>query len=199
MFIILDISGMKYVGVILCLLMIAKTNGQDALPPAKFMGIEMRGNVDEFSGMLKKKGFQLIENTDEGQLLKGDFAGESVKVLVSGKEKVYAIGVFFHDQSEWIPLKKKYFNYKERLISKYGNPLSHSEEFSGSFVDGLEMSSIHKGEIEYYSKFEQSLTSGRIALSITKSPFEEYSGCLMLIYVDEKNLIEKQKEDNDDL
>jgi len=90
-----DIRVMKYLGVILCLLIVAKTHAQDALPPAKFMGIEMRGSIDEFSEKLKKKGFELIEGADKSLLLKGDFAGETVKVAVIGKEKVYGVGVFF--------------------------------------------------------------------------------------------------------
>ena len=190
---------MKYLGVILCLLIVAKTNAQDALPPAKFMGIEMRGSIDEFSDKLKKKGFELIEGADKSLLLKGDFAGETVKVAVIGKEKVYGVGVFFADQSEWIPLKNQYYNYKKRLISKYGTPITQKEEFVGTFVDGLEMISIGKGEIDYHSKFKQSQTSGIVGLSITKSPFEAFSGCLILMYVDEKNLTEKRKQDNDDL
>ena len=190
---------MKYLGVILCLLIVAKTNGQDALPPAKFMGIEMRGSIDEFSDKLKKKGFEFIEGTDKSLLLKGDFAGETVKVAVIGKEKVYGVGVFFADQSEWIPLKNQYYNYKKRLISKYGTPTTQNEEFVGSFVDGLEMISIDKEEIDYQCEFRQSQTSGVVRLSITKSPFKAFSGCLILMYVDEKNLTEKQKEDNDDL
>ncbi len=69
------------------------------------MGIEMRGNIDEFRIKLKpKKGFELIEGADKSLLLKGDFAGETVKVAVIGKEKYYSVGLFFADQSEWIPL-----------------------------------------------------------------------------------------------
>ena len=190
---------MKYLGVILCLLIVAKTNAQDALPPATFMGIEINGSIDEFSNKLKKKGFKLVDVIEGGQLLRGNFAGESARIFVEGKENVYSVFVLFDDQANWMPLKSKYFNYKNRLISKYGEPLTEKENFYGSMVDGLEMSKIDKGEINYISTFRQKQSSGIVSLSIGKSPSKYFSGCVSILYADAKNTKAKRKEDNDDL
>ena len=190
---------MKYLGVILCLLIVAKTNAQDALPPATFMGIEINGSIDEFSNKLKKKGFKLVDAVEGGQLLRGNFAGESAKIFVGGKENVYSVFVLFEDQANWVPLESKYFNYKNRLISKYGEPLTEKENFYGDMVDGLEMYKIDKGEINYISTFRQIKSSGLVSLSISKSPLKYLSGCVSILYADEKNTNAKRKDDNDDL
>ena len=66
-------------------------------------------------------------------------------------------------------------------------------------VDGLEMYKIDKGEINYISTFRQIKSSGLVSLSISKSPLKYLSGCVSILYADEKNTNAKRKDDNDDL
>lgn len=191
---------MKYIGVILCLLMIAKTNGQDALPPAKFMGIEMGVGIKAFKRELEKKGMEFLSES-EFHRFRGNFAGQNALISVSGNDKhIITVLVDFTDESNWEPLKNQYIRFKELLNSKYGEPLEEVEEFLSPYEDGHnEMLAIDKGKFTYRTKFKQTGTNGVVALGIHRSFFRNYEGHVSIVYANMSAWKEKVSDDYGDL
>ena len=191
---------MKYLGVILCLLIVAKTNGQDALPPATFMGIEMSIGIKAFKRELEKKGMEFLSES-QFHRFRGNFSGQSAEISVSGNDKhIIAVIVDFTDESNWQPLKMEYIRYKKQLSLKYGDPYEEVEEFLSPYEDGHnEMLAIDKGKFTYRSKFKQTGTNGVVALAIHRSYFGSNEGHVSIVYANMSAWEEKVSDDYGDL
>ena len=154
-----------------------------------FKGVPLDGTLNEYVLKMKKSGF-IQRATKEGLvILEGDFASyKNCTVGVStlkSKDLVNKIVVLFPEQDSWSALSSNYFNLKELLSQKYGQPSDSREEFQSHTPDndGSKMTAVELGYCKYYSTYETE--NGTIQLSIdTKG----YKNCFVtLAYFDKIN------------
>jgi hypothetical protein len=102
--------------------------------------------------------------------LEGDFASyKNCTVGVStlkSKDLVSKIIVLFPDLEIWSSLSSNYFNLKEMLTEKYGQPAESKEVFQSDTPDndGSKMTYVQLGHCKYYTIYETD--KGTIELSI---------------------------------
>ena len=166
-----------------------------------FKGIPIDGSLTEFVGKLEKDGFTLIETSDEYAFLEGDFAAyKNCYVGISTlkqKDLVSKINVIFPNRTTWSALSANYFELKELLIEKYGEPEKAVENFNSNMRLDDDLSKMYEARLNrcnYVSTFD--LANGGIVLSIEN---DEMSGSfVMLVYFDKNNSeIIKQKAKDD--
>lgn len=122
-------------------------------------------------------------------LLEGDFAGyKGCTIGVSTlkqKDLVCKIVVIFPKLETWSQLTTNYFNLKEMLTVKYGEPSCVIEKFDGyePSDDGSKMSSVKLDHCKYYTTFETA--RGTIQLNIGHESV--YSCFVVLSYFDKIN------------
>lgn len=164
-----------------------------------FKGVPIDGTLMEYVSKMKQSGFILIRTEDGVAMLEGEFAGYKDCIVgvstLKGKDLVSKITVIFPNQKSWSPLASNYFNLKEMLIEKYGQPSKSIEKFS-SFKpddDGSKMTQVHLDACNYVTTFETD--KGSIELSIKGDLSSAY---VVLSYFDKINsnvIREKAKGD----
>lgn len=167
-----------------------------------FKGIPLDGTLDQYVVKMKQNGFKHINTNDGIAMLQGDFAGyKDCHVSISTlrqKDLVYKIGVLFPEKETWSTLSGNYFELKNMLTEKYGNPLDVVEKFdrqSEPRDDNYKMYEVRFDRCKYYSIWQTD--RGEIQLSI------EHNGttsCFVkLAYLDKINGATIKKQALDDL
>jgi hypothetical protein len=150
---------------------------------------------------MRQSGFKLLRTEDGVAMLQGDFAGyKDCYVGVSTlkqKNLVYKIGVVFPNRDTWSTLSGNYFNLKQMLTEKYGDPSDVVEKFdtySQPDDDNEKMYEVQFDRCKYYSIWNTD--KGEIQLSIDH---ESVTSCFVtLIYFDKINgaIIKRQSIDD---
>lgn len=145
-----------------------------------------------FSALDEKQPFNRAEILKEGYAtLKGDFAGyKNCKVNVStleDKDLVSSVMVSFPDRDTWSTLSSDYFDLKEMLTTKYGNPSKSNEEWKEGEPSGddYKMYAVGDNECKYESTFETDKGTIRLAIYHDNSSF--WDEFVMLTYIDKIN------------
>ena len=129
----------------------------------KFMGIPMEGPLDDFSDKIIAKGFQFeMVNDNNLTILQGIFAGHQASVLLQPNRNndIYRVQVIFGDGknyfTSWEKISSLYYELKDLLISKYGQPEECTEKFVGKEPkrDYHKMLAVAQEKCDYYCIFE---------------------------------------------
>lgn len=168
-----------------------------------FKGVPIDGKLVDYVSKMKQSGFTHIQTEDETALLKGDFAGyKDCYVGVSTlkqKDLVYIIAVIFQAKDTWSKLSTNYFDLKQMLTEKYGEPSDAVEKFDvPSYAqphdDQDRFYNVKTEKCKYYSKWQTE--KGIIHLSIDHN---DETGCFVKLgYFDKINgaiINEKAKSD----
>lgn len=167
-----------------------------------FKGVPIDGTLNEYIIKMKQNGFRFIQTKDGTALLKGDFAGYKdcyigVSTLTQ-KDLVHKIAVVFSDKDTWSKLSTNYFDLKQMITEKYGNPLDVVEKFdsdSESMDDDSKMYQVKFDNCKYYSTWQTD--KGEIQLSIDHS---NVTSCFVkLAYFDKINSAIIKARAKDDL
>lgn len=161
---------------------------QNANEHLKFMGIPINGTLESFTQKLVAKGMKRECVTEDGVFLSGTFAGAmGCRILVyrlPSRNVVYKVLVCLPSRETWPWLEGEYNEFKKMLISKYGEPKSHSETFKeGTYTgsDNFKISALKGGKCQYASIW--GLNEGMLALDIFS--MESPSSCFVrLHYID---------------
>lgn len=166
-----------------------------------FKGVPIDGTLSVYVSKMKQTGFTHQSTNDGLAILEGEFASyKNCTVGVSTlkqKDLVSKIAVIFPDRDNWSTLSSNYFNLKELLTEKYGDPSKSIEEFQSYTPtnDGSKMNQVMLGACKYYTVYETG--KGTIQLSI------EHNGttkCFVsLAYFDKINSDTEKKQALDDL
>ena len=167
-----------------------------------FKGVQIDGKLDEYVSKMKQNGFTHLGTEKGNAILNGDFAGyKNCNVGVSTlsqNDLVYKISVLFPEQDKWSGLSTNYFELKQLLIEKYGNPTEIVEKFDGYSEpkdDNRKMYEVKFDRCKYYSIWKTE--KGQIKLSIDHS---ETSTCnVKLLYLDKINGDKIKAKAKDDL
>mgnify|MGYP000913453077 FL=1 len=165
-----------------------------------FKGVPIDGTLSVYISKMKQSGFTYIKTEDGVAMLKGDFASYKGCIVgvatVKGKDLVSKITVIFSTQDSWSMLSSNYFNLKEMLTEKYGEPSESIEEFSSYEPedDGLKMTQVHLDACKYFTTYKTD--KGDIQLSIKG---DISSAFVVLAYYDKINSEIIRKKAKDDL
>lgn len=126
-----------------------------------FKGMEIDGNISQFTRKLEAQGFQKVYTTDEGDacMLKGNFAGFnecSVAILSTPNEHiVWKVAVYLPAQTSWYALETRYEEFKRSLEEKYGKPDFDSHYFNSPYYegDGYELQALNSDKCNYMAGF----------------------------------------------
>ncbi len=156
----------------------------------KFKGVPIDGTLNEYVSKMKKSGFTLIGTEDGVAMLKGDFAAYKDCIIgvatLKGKDLVSKITVIFPKCDTWSALSSNYYNLKELLTEKYGEPSEVVEKFDTDYEpddDNSKMHQVGMNNCKYYTTYE--LENGTIQLSIENNGFS--ASFVMLSYFDKIN------------
>lgn len=176
-------------------------NKSDTSAHLTFKGVPISGTLENFILKMKRAGFSHKVTKDGVAMLEGDFASYkrcTVGVWTSKpKNLVSRIGVIFPECQSWSSLSSNYFDLKELLTEKYGEPSEAVEKFQSYTPedDGSKLIQVRLGACKYYTTYETE--KGTIQLSIGQS---EATNCFIrLVYHDKINGAEVKKEALDDL
>lgn len=167
-----------------------------------FKGVQLDGTLDQYVVKMKQNGFTHISTNDGMAMLQGDFAGfKNCYVGVSTlkkKDLVHKIGVIFPDSDTWSALSGNYFNLKEMLTEKYGNPTETVEKFDGYSQPRDDNTKMHEVKFDRCKYFSIWVTDkGEIQLSIDHN---SVTSCFVkLVYFDKINSATIKKQAIDDL
>jgi len=177
-------------------------NKTDTTEHMTFKGVPIDGTLNEYVSKMKQSGFTLIGTEDGVAMLKGDFAAYKDCIIgvatLKGKDLVSKITVIFPNRETWATLASNYFNLKELLTEKYGEPSEVVEKFNTSYEpddDNSKMHEVGMNNCKYYTTFE--LENGSIQLSIGNDSFT--SSFVMLSYYDKTNSDKVRQKAIDDL
>lgn len=174
---------------------------QDTSKHLTFKGVPIDGTLAEYVSKMKKSGFTHKGTKNGISILEGDFA--SYKNCIIGvstlkqKDLVSKIAVIFPDRENWSSLSSNYFNLKELLTEKYGEPSESEEEFQSHTPDddGSKMIQVQLGACKYYTTYETE--KGSIQLTIEH---DSVTRCFVkLAYFDKINSETVKKQALDDL
>lgn len=136
-----------------------------------FKGVPIDGTLNEYVTKMKQNGFTHLGTENGTAVLKGDFAGYkdcSVGVsILKQKDLVHKIAVIFPDKETWSTLSGNYYDLKQMLTEKYGEPSESLEKFNTSLEpkdDFYKMHNVKMDNCKYYSGFQTE--KGTIELSI---------------------------------
>lgn len=98
-----------------------------------FKGVPIDGTLNEFVLKMKQNGFTHVSTENGTAFLTGDFAGYKECYMgvstLKQKDLVSKIVVIFPECKSWSTLSNNYFNLKELLTQKYGEPTECIEKF----------------------------------------------------------------------
>lgn len=135
-----------------------------------FKGVPIDGTLNEYVAKMKQSGFTMLGTEDGIAMLKGDFASYKGCIVgvatLKGKDLVSKISVIFPVQESWASLASNYFDLKEMLTEKYGQPSESVEKFPSYEPkdDGSKMTQVHLDACKYVTTYETD--KGSIQLSI---------------------------------
>jgi hypothetical protein len=164
-----------------------------------FKGVPIDGTLNEYVSKMKQEGFTNLGTENGTALLNGDFAGYKDCIvgvsILKQKDLVHKIGVVFPEKDTWSTLSGNYFDLKEMLTEKYGEPFDVIEKFdrpsySQPLDDNDKMHEVKVDNCKYYSIWKTD--KGEIKLSIEH---ESVIRCyILLLYFDKinSNIIKKK-------
>jgi hypothetical protein len=194
----------KIIPVVVFLFMLkAATQAQVSSDHLTFKGVPIDGTLNEYVSKMKQSGFNHLQTEDGTAYLNGDFAGyKDCYVGVSTLKQndlVYKIVVVFKEKDTWSVLSTNYFDLKQMLTEKYGEPSDVVEKFDvESFAqprdDQDRFYNVKSDKCKYYSKWQTE--KGQIQLKIDHN--SSRSCYVTLAYFDKINgaiINEKAKSD----
>lgn len=159
------------------------------VPHQEFKGVPINGTLKTFSAQMEKNGFEL-KATGKGRVqMEGDFAGYKNCVLdistLYQKDLVSFVTLSFPYRTSWSDLESDYFNLKDMLALKYGNPRSSREEFTARVpkTDSDRLYELGLDRCVYSSSFQAAY--GEIRLSIKHNSTRTFH--VELVYSDRAN------------
>ncbi len=167
-----------------------------------FKGIPIDGTLSDFVSKMKQNGLSYVSTEDGLTILQGDFASyKNCAIGVStlkDKDLVHKVIVIFPDKPTWSALSGNYFNLKQMLTEKYGNPTEVKEEFDNSLKprdDNSKMYEVKFDRCKYHSTWQ--LERGEIQLLISHNSL---TSCFVtLAYFDNANSEKIRSTAKDDL
>lgn len=136
-----------------------------------FKGVPIDGTLKEYVSKMEQDGFTNLGTKDGTAVLNGEFAGyKDCNVGVATlkqKDLVYKIVVIFPEKRTWSTLSGNYFDLKDMLIEKYGNPSESVEKFDSNSQprdDNGRMYEVKFDNCKYFSVWKTE--KGEIELSI---------------------------------
>jgi hypothetical protein len=167
-----------------------------------FKGVAIDGTLSEYVSKMEEADFTTIKINDGLAMLQGDFAAYKDCIIgvatLDQKDLVSKITVIFPESRNWSSLSSNYYNLKELLIEKYGEPSEIVENFdtySEPKDDYSKMYEVGMDRCKYHTSLE--LENGTIQLSIENDGFS--SAFVMLSYFDRINSDVIRQEAIDDL
>lgn len=146
-------------------------NSTDSEKHLKFKGVPIDGTLNEYVSKMKTHDFTLIETEDGVAMLKGDFAAYKNCFLgvatLKQTDLVSKVTVIFPSSDTWSSLSSNYYNLKELLTEKYGEPSEIVEKFDNYSEPQSDNSNMHEvgmNRYKYYTTYE--MKNGSIQLSI---------------------------------
>ena len=168
-----------------------------AQEPLTFKGIPIDGNLSTFVEKVKNIGFKELLVSNHSAVVEGEFTGEQCRVIIQASEAtntVFSVGITLKEANKWDSLKYTYDEYKDLLISKYGEGESF-EHFAYPYdKEGLEMIALMNNKCTYATFFN--LPINRIFIMIS---YVSGSGNVSLVYINKKNQTLAEKEKLNDL
>lgn len=191
---ILNLIGMKTILTTLFFVIAVITSfaqgKADTTEHMTFKGVPIDGTLNEFVLKMKKSGFSHINTEDGVAMLKGDFAAYKDCIVgvvtLNQKDLVSKITVIFSECNTWSSLSSNYYNLKELLSEKYGEPSEVVEEFDTNREpedDNSKMHELGMNRCKYYSNYETK--NGSIQLVIENDGFS--ASFVRLSYFDKIN------------
>lgn len=151
---------------------------------------------------MKQSGFSLIQTRNGVAILKGDFATYKDCIIrvatLKEKDLVSKITVIFPKQETWSSLSSNYYNLKELLTEKYGEPSEIVEKFDTYSKPNNNLDrilAVKMDNCKYYTTYE--LENGSIQISIDHQDFK--SCFVRLVYFDKINSEKLRQKALDDL
>jgi len=195
----------KILSLMLCVMTFTATLAQTESEHLTFKGVPIDGSLTSFVQKMKQKGFTYLTSLDNVVVMKGTFSGyNDCKIYVYSSEQkdlVYNIGVIFPETESWGVLSSNYFNLKEMLTTKYGEPSDCTETFdaySQPRDDQMKMFYAQTDKCKYETVF--ALSNGWIKLIISHVRANYQDTCYVsLIYTDFVNYMNNQSKAIDDL
>ncbi|PJJ07601.1 hypothetical protein CLU83_0787 [Flavobacterium sp. 1] len=136
-----------------------------------FKGVPIDGTLKEYVSRMVQDGFTNLGTEDGTAILNGEFAGyKDCNVGVATlkqKDLVYKIAVIFPEKDTWSTLSGNYFDLKDMLTEKYGNPSEVVEKFDSNSQprdDNDKMFKVKFDNCKYFSVWKTD--KGEIQLSI---------------------------------
>ncbi len=177
-------------------------NNTETTEHMTFKGVPIDGTLNEYISKMKQSGFTLIGTEDGVAMLKGDFAAYKGCIIgvatLKGKDLVSKITVIFPAQETWSSLSSNYYNLKELLTEKYGEPSEIVEKFdthSEPYDDRDRMHAVKMDNCKYYTIYE--LEKGSVQISIDH---QSVISCFVtLTYFDKLNSEKVRQKAIDDL
>lgn len=166
-----------------------------------FKGVPIDGTLEKYVSKMKQSGFSHIGTNAGVAMLKGDFAGYKDCVVgvatLKQLDLVSRVTVIFPENDTWSSLSSNYYQLKELLTEKYGEPSEVVEKFDTYKEPDDDNSKMHEVQFDnckYTTFFETD--KGTIQLSIDH---ESVISCFVtLSYFDKTNsklIREKAKGD----
>ena len=165
-------------------------NKSETIEHMIFRGVPIDGTLNEYVSKITNNGFVLITTDGGVAMLKGDFAAYKDCIIgvstLKGKNLVSNITVIFPEHDTWSALAYNYYNLKELLTVKYGEPSKVIEKFdtySEPNDDNSKMYALEMNNCKYYATYETK--NGSIQLSIENDGFSK--SFVRLSYFDKIN------------
>lgn len=181
---------MKKIVTSLIVFLIAMSSLAQSSDHLTFKGVPIDGTLSEYVSKMKQNGFSYISTEDGVAILTGDFAAYKNCIVgvatLKQKDLVSKITVLFPERDTWSSLSGNYFDLKEMLTQKYGEPSECVEKFdtySKPRDDGDRMHAVKMDNCKYYTIYETD--KGSIQLSIEHNSV--FSCYVVLSYYDKIN------------
>lgn len=181
---------MKKIVTSLIVFLIAMSSLAQSSDHLTFKGVPIDGTLSEYVSKMKQNGFSYISTEDGVAMLTGDFAAYKNCIVgvatLKQKDLVSKITVLFPERDTWSSLSGNYFDLKEMLTQKYGEPSECVEKFdtySKPRDDGDRMHAVKMDNCKYYTIYETD--KGSIQLSIEHNSV--FSCYVVLSYYDKIN------------
>lgn len=153
-----------------------------------FKGVPLDGALNEYVLKMEQGGFKNLGAENGTAILNGEFAGYKDCIVgvstLKQKDLVYKIAVIFPEKDTWSTLSGNYFDLKDMLTEKYGNPSEVIEKFdsySQPRDDNDKMYKVKFDNCKYFSVWKTD--KGEIQLSIHH---ESVTRCYILLSYSDK-------------
>jgi hypothetical protein len=160
-----------------------------------FDGVPISGDLPTAIAKFRAKGYTIDQYVNNGVVMKGRVANNSVEVFVMTtpkSKKVFKMVVFMDEQTSWVSLKSEYYKYKNILTEKYGNPDEKYDFFTSPYFegDGYELQAVGLEKANYAAYW---FKRDNLTLGVEISKFKQ----IKLIYENNQMMEIKNREQAD--